>query len=148
MVTLKEKLADILKQSMKSQDKDKLAFARNLHAAIRKKEIDAQMDMTDPEFQKVVTTLVKQRKESIEQFQKGHRDDLVQKETEELMFLEQFLPEQLSEGELTKLISEAISEAGAKQTKDMGAVMKILMPKIQGKADAKWVNQRVRESLG
>ena len=145
--SLKERLSDQIKTAMKSGDKDTLTFARNLHAAVRKKEIDDRIDLDDDAVIKIVTSSIKQRQDSIEQFRKGAREDLVAKEEAELRFLQTYLPVQLSEKELRDLIDWAVTEAKAAGPKDMGQVMKLLVPKVQGKADGKWVNQLVREKL-
>lgn len=147
MPTIKERVAEDMKSAMKSGDKAKLAAVRMLHAAIRKKEIDERIDLSDDETIKVISSLVKQRQDSIEQFKAGNRPDLVEKETAELTLLQAYLPAQMSKDELVKVIDGAIQEANAKTAKDMGAVMKVLMPKVSGKADGKLVNQLVRERL-
>lgn len=145
--SIKSKVSELMKSSLKSGDKDTLAYARNLHNAVRKKEIDQRVDLDDAEILKIITTLTKQRQESIDQFQKGGRTDLVEKEEAELKFLRQFMPEQMSEAELRRLVNEAVLEAKASSPKEMGNVMKILLPKVQGRADGKLVSQLVREKL-
>lgn len=147
MSTIKSKISEDMKAAMKSGDKDKLAAIRNVHAAIRKREIDERIDLTDADVIKVLTSLVKQRQDSIEQFTKGGRQDLVDKESAELALLKAYLPEQMSEAELRAIVAAAVTEAGATTQKDMGAVMKILLPQVAGKADGKLVNQLVREKL-
>lgn len=147
-MTIKERLSDQMKTSMKSGDKDTLAYARNLHAAIRKKEIDERIDLDDAAVLKIISTLVKQRQDSIEQFKQGGREDLVAKEQAELKFLQSFMPAQLGEDEIRKLVDWAVTESKASSPKDMGNVMKLLMPKVQGLADGKLVNQIVRERIG
>ena len=147
MSTLKEKLSETIKSSMKSGDKQTLAFARNLYAAVRKKEIDEKITVDDAALQGLVSTSLKQRRDSVEQFKKGGRDDLVAQEEAEIVFLEQFLPPQLSETELRALVQEAVAQTGAKEPKDMGKVMGVLMPKIKGRADGKLVNEIVRSNL-
>ena len=147
MATIKERISEDMKAAMKSGDKEKLAAIRNLHAAVRKKEIDDRVELNDEAVIKVITSLVKQRQDSIEQFTAGNRQDLVDKETAELKVLQAYLPAQLSKEELVKIVEAAVAEANAKSAKDMGAVMKVLMPKVQGKADGKLVNQLVREKL-
>lgn len=146
-MTIKSKIADDMKAAMKSGDKDRLAAIRNLHAAIRKKEIDERIDLDDAGVIKIITSSVKQRQDSIDQFTKGGRQDLVDKETAELKLLQSYLPAQMSQDELVKLIESAIAESGAKSPKEMGAVMKILLPKVQGKADGKTVSQLVTQKL-
>lgn len=132
---------------MKARDQKTLGFARNLHAAVRKKEIDDRIDLDDAGFQKIVGSLVKQRQESIAQFKKGGRDDLVANEEAELAFLMSFMPQQLSEDEVRKIVEDAISEAQVSSQKDLGKVMKIVVPKTQGRADGKFVSQLVREKI-
>ena len=148
MPTIKENLSAQMKASMKSGDKDTLAFVRNLHAAIRKKEIDERIDLDDAAVQKIISTSMKQRQDSIDQFKQGGREDLVTKETAELNFLKSYMPEQMDEAEVRKLVDWAATEAKASGPKDMGNVMKLLMPKLQGRADGKLVNQLVKERIG
>ncbi|MFN7684739.1 MAG: GatB/YqeY domain-containing protein [Oligoflexia bacterium] len=148
MSALKTRLSEAMKSAMKSGDKATTAFARNLHAAVRKREIDDRVDLDDAGVIKIVQSLAKQRQDSIEQFRAGGRNDLVANEEAELKFLQSFLPEQMGEAEIRKIVEAAVTQSGAKSAKDMGAVMKILMPQVQGKADGKLVNQIVREKLG
>jgi len=148
MSTLKEKLSETIKTAMKAGEKDRLSYARNFHAAIRKKEIDDRIDLDDSGVQKIASTLAKQRQDSIEQFKSGGREDLVQKEEAELAFLLSFLPAQLSDAELLKEIEDAISQTGATTAKDIGKIMKVLLPKVQGKADGKRINECVKQKLG
>ena len=148
MATLKERLSEQMKSAMKSGDKETLAFVRNLHAVIRKKEIDDRTDLDDAAVQKLVATSIKQRQDSIEQFKAGGREDLVTKETAELKFLQSYMPAQMDEAEVRKLVDWAVTEAKASSPKDMGNVMKLLMPKVQGRADGKLVNQLVKERIG
>jgi uncharacterized protein YqeY len=156
MSNLKARLSQQMKDSMKSGDKETLTFVRNLHAAIRKKEIDsrvdvaegAQVDLDDEGVVKIVTSLIKQRQDSIEQFKQGQRDDLVAKEEAELQFLRSYMPAQMSETELRECVAWAVTEAQAAGPKDMGKVMKLLLTKVQGRADGKLISQIVREKLG
>lgn len=147
MPTIKERISEDMKAAMKSGEKDRLAAIRMLHAAIRKKEIDDRADLDDAGVMKIISSLVKQRQDSIEQFTTGGRQDLADKESAELKLLQAYLPEQMSQDELVKIIEASIAEAGAKTQKEMGAVMKVLMPRVSGKADGKLVNQLVRERL-
>ena len=147
MATIKENLSATIKTAMKAGDKDTLTFARNLHAAIRKKEIDDRVDLDDAAVQKIISTAMKQRQDSIEQFKLGKRDDLVAKEEAELKFLVAYMPAQMDEAEIRKIVDWAVTESKAAGPKDMGNVMKLLMPKTQGKADGKLVNQIVRERI-
>lgn len=148
MSAIKERLSDQMKSAMKSGDKDTLSFARNLHAAIRKKEIDDRIELDDNGVLKILSTLVKQRQDSISQFRQGKREDLAVKEEAELKFLQAFMPSQMDEAEIRKIVDWAVSETKATSQKDMGNVMKLLLPKIQGRADGKLVNQIVRERIG
>ena len=147
MATIKERISEDMKSAMKAGEKDKLSAIRMLHAAVRKKEIDDRVDLDDAAVIKVIATLVKQRQDSIEQFKAGGRQDLVDKESAELKLLQGYLPEQMSQDELVRIVEGAIKEANATTQKEMGAVMKVLMPKVAGKADGKLVNQLVRERL-
>lgn len=146
-MSIKQKNSDLMKASMKSGDKDTLAFVRNLHAAIRKKEIDDRVDLDDAGVLKIIASLVKQRQDSIEQYKAGNREDLVTKEEAELKFLKSYMPEQMGEDEIRKLVDWAVTESKAASAKEMGKVMALLMPKVQGKADGKLVNQIVKERL-
>jgi uncharacterized protein YqeY len=146
--TIKGRLSEQMKSAMKSGDKDLVLFARNLHAAIRKKEIDDKVDLDDAGVQKIISSLIKQRQDSIEQFKQGGREDLVAKEEAELKFLQAFMPAQMDEAEVRKIVDWAVTEARAAGPKDMGNVMKLLMPKVQGRADGKLVSQLVKERLG
>ncbi len=148
MSTIKQKLADQMKAAMKSGEKNKLTFCRNLHAAIRKKEIDDRVTLEDEGVIPIISSLVKQRQDSIEQFKQGGREDLVIKEEAELEFLRSFLPEPLDEAQLRDFVQWAVTEAQATGPKDMGQVMKLLLKKVQGRADGKQVSQLVREKLG
>ncbi len=148
MPTIKERLAEQIKTAMKSGDKDTLSNARNLHSAIRKKEIDDRVDLDDAGVQKIIGTLLKQRQDSIDQFKQGGREDLVAKEQAEANFLLAYMPAQMSEDEIRKVVDWAVTESKATGPKDMGNVMKLLMPKVQGKADGKLVNQIVKERIG
>ena len=148
MSTIKERLSEQMKGALKSGQKDLLWFCRNLHAMVRKKEIDDRVDLDDAGVQKIIASSMKQRQESIEQFRKGSREDLATREEAELKFLQSFMPAQMAEDEVRKLVDWAVLESKASSAKDIGNVMKILMPKVQGRADGKFVNQLVRERLG
>jgi uncharacterized protein YqeY len=148
MATIKEKLAELMKASMKSGDKETLAFTRNIHAVIRKREIDDKVELDDAGVQKIIGSLIKQRQDSIEQYKAGNRPDLVAKEEAELNFQKSFMPEQMSEAEIRTLIDWAVKESGAATGKDIGKVMGLLKVKVSGKADGKLVNQLVKEKLG
>ncbi|OFZ83322.1 MAG: hypothetical protein A3K03_10510 [Bdellovibrionales bacterium RIFOXYD1_FULL_44_7] len=148
MATIKEKLTEGMKNALKAGDKDTLAFIRNILAVVKKKEIDDRVQLDDAGVQKLIAVSMKQRQDSIDQFKKGGREDLVTKEEAELKFLQSFMPAQMTEDELKRLVDWAVTEAKASGPKDIGNVMKLLMPKIQGRADGKLVNQLVRERIG
>ncbi|MBD3306474.1 GatB/YqeY domain-containing protein [candidate division KSB3 bacterium] len=146
-MTLKDQLTDDMKTAMKQKDKIRLATIRLVRSAIKNREIETGQELNDAEVIQVISTLVKQHHDSIEQFQQGGREELVAKEQAELAILETYLPEQLSTEELQALVQEAIAAVDATSMKEMGRVMKYIMPKVQGKADGKVVNQLVKEQL-
>lgn len=131
----------------KAKDKVKLSAVRMLKTALHNKEIDLKRPLDETEAMQVMAGLVKQRKDSIEQFAKGGRPDLVEKEEAELKVIQSFMPEQMSDTEVEALIKKAIAEVGATSIKDMGKVMKIIMPQITGKADGKAAGEKVKALL-
>ena len=146
-MSLKDKLADEMKGAMRSQDKVRLSTIRMLISAVKYKEIDLGKALADEEVIETITSSVKQRRDSIEQFTNAGRKDLVEKEEAELSILMGFLPKQLSVEEIEAEIGQAVIDAGASGMKDLGKVMKLLMPKVAGKADGKVVSDKVRERL-
>ncbi len=146
-MSLQQRLDDDLKVAIKSSDNLKTSAIRMVKAAIKNKQIEKRSELSDEEIISVISTLSKQRRESIELFSKGGREDLAEKEKKELLILQSYLPSQLSPEELDRLIIEAIKEASAEGVRDMGKVMRILMPRLKGAADGKVVNQRVIELL-
>ena len=148
MPTIKEINQENMKTAMKGGDKATVQFSRTLHAAIRKREIDDRKDLDDAEISKLISTMLKQREDSIAQFRAGGRDDLVASEEAEAKYLKQFMPEPMTSEEIKLLIASAVDEVQAKDAKDLGKVMKVLQPKVSGRADGKLVNQLVREKLG
>jgi uncharacterized protein YqeY len=148
MPTIKEINQETMKTAMKSGDKETVQFSRNLHAAIRKIEVDERIDVNDERAIKIIGSMLKQREESISQFKSGGREDLVAAEEAEAKYLRQFMPAQMTAEEIMVLVAAAVEESQAKDIKDLGKVMKILQPKVAGKADGKLVNQVVREKLG
>lgn len=131
----------------KSKDKIRLSAIRMIKTGIHNREIDLKRKMTDVEFLQMLSSMVKQRKDSIDQFKKGGREDLVEKEEAELKVIQQFMPVQMSEEDIDLEIQKAMQEVGAVGIKDMGKVMKVLMPKLTGKADGKIVGDKVKERL-
>ncbi len=146
-MSIKEQIDKEMVTAAKAKDKAKLSALRMIKAAVHNREIDARRDLTEPEMLQVLSSLVKQRQDSIEQFKKGNRNDLVEKEEAELGIIKSFMPEQMSGDEIEEEISKAISETGAIGVKDMGKVMKALMPKVAGKADGKLVSELVKKRL-
>ena len=146
-MTLKEKVDQEMIRALKTKDKTRLSALRMLKSGLHNREIDLKRDLGEAEFLQLVASMVKQRKDSIEQFEKGGRTDLVEKEKAELKVIEEFLPSQLSEADLDAAITEAIREVGATGIRDMGKVMKVLMPKVTGRADGKVVGDKVKARL-
>ncbi len=145
---LREKIDTDVKEALKSGAKDKVSTLRMLNAALKNKQIDKRRALSDDEVVETVRSLIKQRKDSIEQFAKGGRQDLVDKETAEVAVLEGYLPKQLSREEVESMVRDAIAQTGAQGAKDMGKVMKALIPVIGGRADGKLVSELVKHALG
>ena len=144
---LREQIDTDIKGAMKSGAKDKQSALRMLSAALKNKQIDKKRPLTDDEVAETVRSLIKQRKDSIEQFAKGGRQDLVDKEAAEVPVLEVYLPKQLLREEVEKIVREAIARTGAQGAKDMGKVMKALVPILAGRADNKLVSELVKNAL-
>ena len=135
--------------AMKARDASRLSALRMLKAAVMNKSVEKGRDLDDAEVLQVAASLVKQRRDSIEQFSNAGRTDLVEKETAELKVLQAYLPAAATPEEINAAVAEAIAETGASSPKDMGKVMKAVMPKLAGKnADGKAVNEAVRRTLG
>lgn len=146
-MSLKEQLTSDMKEAMKAHDKDRLAVIRMVRGAIRQQEIDGKKELNDDDVIAVISKEVKMRKDSIDEFSKGGRDDLVAKTQAEIEVLMPYLPQQLSEAEVKGLVEEAVAATKAATPKDMGKVMGVLMPKVKGRADGKMVNTIVRSML-
>jgi uncharacterized protein YqeY len=150
-MSLQEQLVNDMKEAMKSGDSLKVSTIRMLKAAIKNKEIEkggTSYKLSDKETLEVIVTAIKQRKDSIEQFTKGHRLDLAEKEKKELEILQAYMPPQMSDEDVKAEVKKAIAETSASSQKDMGKVMKVLMPRIAGRADGAVVNRIVRELIG
>ena len=145
---LREQIDSDIKDAMKSGAKEKVSALRMLSAALKNKQIEKRAPLTDGEVADTVRSLIKQRKDSIEQFGKGGRQDLVDKEAAEVVFLEVYLPQQMPREEIEKIVREVIEQTGAQGAKDMGKVMKALVPVLAGRADNKLVSELVKGSLG
>jgi uncharacterized protein YqeY len=145
---LRDQIDADIKNALKSGAKDKLSTLRMLSAALKNKQIDKRRPLTDDEVVETVRSLIKQRKDSIEQFTKGGRQDLVDKETAEVTFLEVYLPQQLTREAIEGMVREAIAQTGAQGARDMGKVMKALVPMVAGRADGKLLSELVKSALG
>ena len=143
-MTFKNKVDQEMILVAKATDKIRLSALRMLKNGLHNREIDLKRELNEAEFLQLLSGMVKQRRDSIEQFEKGGRPDLVEKEEAELKVIREFMPAQMSETELDAIIAEAIRETGAAGVRDMGKVMKILMPKVTGKADGKTVGEKVK----
>jgi hypothetical protein len=144
---LKSRIQDDVKQAMRARDKARLSVLRLITAAIKQKEVDERIELSDFEVLAVLDKMAKQRRESLEQYRQAGRDDLADQEQFELELLGEFMPEPLSEAELGRLIQAAIEETGASSMRDMGAVMAALREQVQGRADMKAVSDTVRARL-
>ena len=146
---LRDKINGDIAAAMKAREATRLSALRMLKAAVMNKGIEKSHDLDDSEVLQVVSALVKQRRDSIEQFSKAGRTDLVDKETAEIAILEHYLPPAITAEEIDAAVAAAIAETGAASVKDMGKVMKAVMPKLAGRnADGKAVNEAVRRTLG
>ena len=148
-MSLTEKIGTDITTAMKAKDAQRLSALRMLKAAVMNKGVEKKGDLDDSEVLQVVASLVKQRRDSVDQFQKAGRADLVEKESGEIAILQEYLPPAISQAEIDAAVAEAIAETGATSARDIGKVMKAVMPKLAGKnADGKAVNEAVRRSLG
>jgi len=147
-VTLKERLTEDMKSAMKGAEKQRLSTIRMAQAAIKQREVDERITLDDAQVLAVLEKMIKQRKESIVQFEQGGRADLAAQERAEIELLQTYMPAQLSPAELDTLIREAIAASGAASVKDMGKVMGIVKSKAAGRADMGAVSARVKAALG
>jgi uncharacterized protein YqeY len=146
-MSLKDQLTEDMKTAMKAKAKQRLSVIRMVRGAVRQAEIDGKKELDDPSVISIISKEVKSRRDSIEEFRKGKRDDLVKQTEDEIAVLMPYLPQQLSEDEVRELVKSAVAQTGASSQKDMGKVMGVLMPKLKGRADGKMVNAIVREFL-
>jgi len=147
MSVLKERLQADMKAAMKAGEKERLGVIRLIMAGIKQREVDERIQLDDAQVLAVLDKMVKQRRESITQFQSAGRDDLVAAEQTELSIIQEYLPQALSEEEVESLIKDALAESGASGIGDMGKVMAVLKPKLQGRADMSMVSLRVKSLL-
>lgn len=144
---LKEQLDADLKSAMRDKDAVKLSVIRMLKSAVKYREIEIMKPLDDAGVTQVISSEIKRRRDSVEQFRAGGRPELADKEEAEIAVLQAYLPKQMTEAELRAKVDEAIAKAGAKGPKDMGAVMKTLMPEVQGKAEGKAISDMVKARL-
>jgi uncharacterized protein YqeY len=149
MATVRERIDADLKDGMRSKNELQTSVLRMLKSAIKYKEVEpgATGPLDEPAILQVIATLIKQRRDSVEQFKSGGRPELAEKEEQEISVLQNYLPKQLSADELRAEVQAAITEAGAKGAKDMGAVMKLLSPKLQGRAEGRAISDEVKNQL-
>lgn len=146
-MTLRERLDTDLKQAMKAKDDIALSVIRMIRSVVKNREIDQKCSLDDASITEVITTLVKQRRESIRMFSEAGRQELVVKEERELSLLLEFLPRQLTVEEIEQLVSRAVCSTGASGMKDVGVVMKAVIPQVAGRADGSQVSRIVKEKL-
>lgn len=146
-MTLKERIGEDMKSAMRASEKDRLSTIRLIQAAIKQREVDERVVLDDAQVVSVIEKMVKQRKESIVQFEKGDRPDLAARERAEIGLLQTYLPEQLSEADLDAIIQDALASSGATSVREMGKVMAIVKSKAAGRADMSRVAGRIKAAL-
>ncbi len=144
---IKKQVSDAMIKAAKAKDEETLSTLRMVTAAVHNKEIDLKDQFGEQEMLQVLSSMIKQRKDSVEQFREGGRLELAEKEAKEIEVIQGFMPEQLSEEEIRAQIEKAIDAAGATSIRDMGKVMKLLMPMVTGRADGKTVGEMVKARL-
>lgn len=147
MATIKERINDDVKAAMRGKDKERLTTLRMILAAIKQKEVDERIVLDDVQVLAVLDKMAKQHHDSIAQYEQAGRTDLVAKENQELAIVQEYLPAPLSEAEISQLIRQAIEKTGATSMQDMGKVMAVLKPKLQGRADMGKISGRVKAEL-
>ena len=146
-MALREKLDEDLKSAMRAKDSLRMNTVRGLKSAVKYREIELMKPLDDAGILGVMATEIKRRRDSVEQYRAGNRADLADKEEAEIKILQEFLPQQLTAAEVEAKVVEAIAKVGAQGPKDMGAVMKALLPEVQGRADGKVVSELVKQRL-
>jgi len=145
---LRDKISEDLMSAMKSREAERLSVLRMMKAAIRNKEIDIRKELEDPQVLQVLMTMIRQRKDSVEQFAKGGRLDLSEKEAAEIIVIEQYMPAAVTEEEISSVVESVIAETGAKSNKDMGTVMKTCMARFAGRPlDGRKISELVKAKL-
>jgi hypothetical protein len=146
-MSLKDRITEDMKAAMRAKESERLGTIRMLTAAIKQREVDERIQLDDVQVLSVIEKMIKMRKESIEQFKSGGRDDLVAREAKEIELLQAYQPAQLSEAEVDALIREAIAESGATSIKEMGKAMALLKQKAQGRADMAAASAKLKAKL-
>lgn len=147
MSELQQRVNDDVKTAMRSKDKDRLGVLRLITAAFKQKEVDERIELDDTMVLTIMDKMTKQIRDSIQQFEQAGRDDLVAKEAFELEIIQEYLPAQLTEDEISQIIAECVAASGAESAKDMGKVMGLLKPRLQGRADMGKVSGLVKQQL-
>lgn len=147
-MSLKQRLTDDMKAAMKAGDKASLAVIRLINAAIKQKEVDERVELDDAAVVAVLDRMVKQRRDSVTQYEAAGRDDLAQVEREEIVVIERYLPQKMGEAEIAAAIEAAVAETGAAGAADMGKLMGVLKPRLAGQADMGLVSKLVKQRLG
>ncbi|HEY3850094.1 MAG TPA: GatB/YqeY domain-containing protein [Steroidobacteraceae bacterium] len=147
-MSLKERITDDMKAAMRAGEKERLGVIRMITAAIKQREVDERIVLDDTQVLSVLEKMIKQRKESLAQFQAGNRQDLVDKESREITLLQAYMPSRLSDAEVDAMIAEAVAATGAASIKDMGKVMGVIKSKAQGRADMAAVGAKIKAKLG
>ena len=146
-MSLKEQINEDMKSAMRSKDSARLGAIRLLQSAFKQKEVDERVDLNDDDVLVIIDKMLKQRRDSIDAFKKAERNDLVEKEEFEVSVLQEYMPEPLSDNEISNIIDQAIKNLGALTMKDMGAVMSAVKPELSGKANMADVSQKIKSKL-
>ncbi|MDE2346677.1 MAG: GatB/YqeY domain-containing protein [Gammaproteobacteria bacterium] len=147
-MSLKDRISEDMKAALRAGDKPRLSVIRLMLSAIKQREVDERISLDDTQVLAVLDKMLKQRRDSVAQFEKGKRSDLAAQETSEIKVIQSYLPAQLAPVELAQLVDAAIRESGASGIKDMGKVMGLLKPKVQGRADLGAVSASIKAKLG
>ena len=148
MSELKKLISDTLKTAMRAKEKERVTIIRSIQAEIKRVEVDERIEVEDDRVLAILDKMVKQRKDSFQQFTDGGREDLADIEKKEMEVIAEFLPQQLTEEEITEIVKAAIAETGASSMQQMGAVMAIVKPQVQGRGDMSVVSKQVKALLG
>lgn len=144
---LKARITQAMKDAMRAKDKDRLGVIRLILSEIKRIEVDERIELEDSRLLALLDKMIKQRRDSVKQFEDAQRQDLADKESQEIIVIQEFLPTALTPDEITELINSAIEESGAQSIKDMGKLMAILKPKLQGRADVGVVSKQIKDTL-